>query len=304
MWTTQRAAVRVGLITAAAITFLSSATAQAQTSLRWKFKEGEKLNYTTETVMKQTASVMGMDIETSMNQAMDISWLVNSVDDEKAAVTQKIERMRQKMEAPFGDYEYDSKDGKQPIGPIGEVLGPIFEAMVGAEFTFNMDPLGEISDTKVSDKLVDALKNNPNLAQMGAMFSEEGLKNMVAQSSATFPKEAISKGKTWNKKMEVKLPFGTMKMDNTFTYQGPETRNDVKLEKIDMKSEVSIEPADNAQIELKIKSADVKGAIYFDNSAGRIVEMVSNQKMAMEISVMGNVFDSSQNQTVTMKLAK
>jgi hypothetical protein len=177
--------------------------------------------------------------------------------------------------------------------------------MVGAEFTFKMDPQGETSDAKVSEKLVQALQGNPALAQMGGMFSEEGMKNMMQQSSISFPKEPVSKGKTWNKTVEVKLPFGVMKLATTYTYQGPETRNNMKLERIDSKSQVSIEPGEGAaNISLKIKSADVQGTIYFDNAAGRMIEASQTQKMLMEVSAMGQMFDSTQDQTMTMKLVQ
>ena len=100
----------------------------AQTTLTWKFKPGETLHYTNSTDMKQAMNIMGQDIKTTMNQGMELSWTVKSVQDDKAEVVQKIEQFRQKMEAPFGGFEYDSKSGKKPEGPIG----PIFEAMVGA----------------------------------------------------------------------------------------------------------------------------------------------------------------------------
>ena len=297
--------VRFGtLVVLAASTLGTGTTVQAQATLRWKFKEGEKLSYATETVQKQAFNVNGMDVETTMNQTMEMSWSVQTVQDGKAAIVQKFDRVRQKMESLFGSYDYDSKDGKPPEGPIGEIVGPMLDAMAGAEFRFSMDGQGDISDVKLAEKLVTALRNNPAAAQMGAMFSEEGLKNMVQQSAATFPKEALTKGKSWNKKVELKLPFGKMTMDNTFTYQGPETRNGAALEKIELKAALSIEPDPNAPIDLKIKSSDVKGAIYFDNVAGHVVETTTNQKMEMEISAMGNTFNTTQDQTTTMKLAR
>lgn len=281
----------------------SGATAQAQTTLSWKLKGNDKLKYTTDTDMKQTMSVMGMEIKTSMRQGMEMSWTVSGLQNGKADMVQKIERFQQKMEMPGGQgFEFDSKSGKKPEGQIGQIMGPILEAMVGAEFSLKMDPQGETSDYKISDKLLQSIKGNPLLAQMGGMFTEEGLKSMMQQSSVSFPKEAISKGKSWNKIMEVKMPFGVMKLDTTYTYQGAETRDNKNLEKIATKSTVTITPAANADIKLNIKSSDVNGTIYFDNVAGRISELSQTQKMAMEIEAMGQKFDSNQDQTVTLKL--
>lgn len=303
MLTTKFRPAGILLIVTALVAGLGGTAANAQTTLTWKLKGGDKLNYTNDTDMKQAMTVMGMDIKTSMKQGMEMSWTVNAVQDGKADMTQKIERFHQKMEMPGGQgFAFDSKDGKKPEGPIGQIVGPLLEAMVGAEFTLKMDPQGETSDVKVSEKLMEAIKGNPLLAQMGSMFSEDGMKQMMQQSSVAFPKEAISKGKTWNKVVEVKAPFGVMKLDTTYTYQGPESRDNSKLEKIDTKSKVTIEPAAGAAVTLKIKSADVKGTIYFDNTAGRIAELTQTQKMVMEITTSGQTIDTTQDQTTTLKL--
>ncbi len=293
--------VRVGLVAFATLA-VGAATAQAQTTLRWKLKDGETLRYSTDMVQKQKATVMGMEIETTMTQGMGMSWKVGEVKDGKAEVTQTIDWFRQKMESPFAQFEFDSKEGKEPEGPIGQLIAPIMKALVGAEFTLKLDPQGEISDVKVSQKLVDSLKQNPALAQFGGMFSEDGLKNMVQQGGQGFPKESVEKGSSWTKNMELKMPFGTMKMQNTFTYEGAETKDDVKLEKIAMKAKLSIEPAENSPIELKIKSGDVAGTIYFDNVAGRIRFSETKQNMVMEINAMGQMIETVVDQTMVMKL--
>jgi Family of unknown function (DUF6263) len=303
MLTLKTRAAGLALLAISLFTLLNGAAAEAQTSLVYKFKKGDTINYSTATDMKQSMSVGGMVIKTTMTQGMEVGWTVNAVQDGKAEMTQKINQFRQKMELPGGQgFEFDSKAGKKPEGPIGQIAGPVLEAMVGAETAFKMDPQGEMSDTKISEKLLKAIKGTPALAQMGGMFSEEGMKNMMQQSAVAFPKEPISKGKTWSKTVDVKMPFGVMKLATTYTYQGPETRNNAMLEKIDTKSDLSIEPAAGANISLKIKSSDVKGAIYFDNKTGRIAELSQTQKMVMEVSTMGQTFDTNQEQTTTMKL--
>ena len=305
---TPRVAARV-VIVAAAILGLMTGAAQAQTTLKYQFKEGDKLLYTMEQSQKQTINVMGMEIETLMTQNMDMSWNVKSMKDGKAQVVQTIDRIRVKMDSAFAAFEYDSKDGKEPEGPFGQILGPLFAAMAGAEFTLTMNEQGDVSETKVSEKLLEAMKSNPILQQVGGgSFTEEGLKNMLGQSGGSvLPKNPVKKGDTWTQKMELKQPpLGVMKMNNTYTYQGTESRGGVTLEKIDVKTEMTIEPLPNAaaEIEIKVKSAEMKGTMYFDNKAGRLVETSMNQKMTMEINAMGNVIEAAMDQTVNMKLAK
>jgi hypothetical protein len=304
---TTTGAVRGGLISAAMFVLLTG-SAQAQTSLKYKFKEGDKLNYTMDQTQKQMVNVMGMEIETTMTQNMEMSWNVKSVKDGKAQMTQTIDRIRMKMDSPFAAFEFDSKDGKEPEGPVGQLLGPLFAAMAGAEFTVTMNEQGEVSETKVSEKLLEAMKANPALQQLGGGFTEEGLKNMMTQSGGSIlPKTAVKKGDTWDQKIELKQPpLGVMKMNSTYTYGGPEEKDGATLEKIGVKTEITIEPIENAaaQFEIKVKSADMKGTLYFDNKAGRLVVSTMNQKMNMEINAMGNIIESVVDQTITVKLAK
>ena len=125
---------------------------------------------------------------------------------------------------------------------------------------------------------------------------------MMQQASLTLPKDSIKKGTTWTKPVTTKTPFGTMTITTTYTFQGSETRNKVSLEKIATKSEMFIENDKNAEISVKVKSADMQGTIYFDNQLGRLIDSTQTQKMVLEISAMGQTFESSQNQTIKMQL--
>jgi hypothetical protein len=283
---------------------ISANYAQAQTTLRWKFKEGERLDYVMDQKMVMKMNVNGMLIENSMSQVMDFVWDIKKVDsDGVAEMVQKIERIRFRMDTPVGPVEYDSKEGKPPEGPIGQVIAPIFDAMAGSEFSMKMDSLGEVSDVKVPEKLLGALQGAPGAGQLGGIFSEDGLKHTMNQSAIALPKEPVSKGKTWNKKMELNAaPIGTMKIDNSFAYQGTDSRNGAKVEKIEVKVAQSIEPLPDAMIEVKIKEQESKGAVYFDNAVGRMTESEMKQKMLMELNFNGMIFEQDIDQTMTVKL--
>src|SRR5262249_45871156 len=145
---------------AVALLVATAAPAQAQTTLRYKFKEGENLQYVAETKGTMKLDLMGKEINMDMNQAMDMIWNIKSVDnDGKAQIAVKFGRFKFNMDMPgLGKIEYDSKDGKEPGGPVGQMIGPVFKALAEAEFTLNMNSRGEVSDVKIPEKVLKALK--------------------------------------------------------------------------------------------------------------------------------------------------
>jgi hypothetical protein len=281
----------------------SAAPARAQDILRYKFKAGEKLRYGLEQKMKMEMTIQGNQVTIGMDQVIDFGWNIKNVDkDGKATMTQTFERVRMNMNTPQGKVEYDSKDGKLPEGPFGELLGPLLKSMAGLNIGVSMDARGQISNVEIPKEFTDALKNSPAAAGAGDMFSQEGMKRMISQSGLVLPEGAPVKGKNWDTKVEMKMPFGTMKVVNDITYEGPVTREGVKVEQFAVKPKATLEADPNAQISATLKSQDTKGASYFDPVAGRLVETGVTQIMELEIKAMGQVIEQKIEQTVTMKL--
>ncbi|MFM7842773.1 MAG: DUF6263 family protein, partial [Planctomycetota bacterium] len=158
--------------------FAGVSSLSAQTKLTYKFQAGQKTNYVQDTEIKQSMSVAGQNIDTNIKQSMEVSQSVLGVEGTEASVQQTVSRFRTTMEMPGNNIEYDSKDGKKPDGPVGALIGPLFDAMVGTEISFKLSADGKMTNAKISEKLANALKANPILAQMGGTFSEDGLKGM------------------------------------------------------------------------------------------------------------------------------
>jgi hypothetical protein len=287
----------------ATLLLITGTTTSAQERLRWKFEEGDTTNYRIVQDMDMKMSVMGQNVDTTMSQTMDMGWTVESVDgDGNAKLRQKISRVQMKMKNAFLNVEYDSSKEEQPDDPVGGQLAQVFGAMVGKDFSMTMTPLGEVKDVTIPEELQQALDGAGGGALAGGAFNSDSLKQLATQSSIAFPEDAVAKGKDWSGKTEAKLPFGLMKMDNQFTYQGTEQRGGQALHKIALKPQIAIEPDPNSQIQLSVKSQDGGGTIYFNNREGRIAESTMKQKMEMEITAGGMAITQSIDQTMTMKL--
>jgi len=288
----------------ALVVAVAAGPAQAQTKLRYKLKEGDKLDYVMDQKMKMSMSVGGKDIDMKINQQMEMTWNVASVDSEgNAKVKMKIGRMKMSMDGPMGNVDIDSKDDKQPDDPVGMILGQVVSAIAGMEMDFTLSPSGKMTDAKIPEAVLKKLKNLPgaDAGGIGNMLSEDNLKNMV-QGNLTFPEDAVEKGATWEQKQEVKLPFGKMSGKMKYTYQGEETKGNKALEKIGYKTNFALEADPKAPFQINLKGQDGQGKILFDNKAGRLIENSLEQTMQMTIEVGGMAINQNITQETRVKL--
>jgi hypothetical protein len=280
-------------------------TARGAETLRWKFKPGETLRYTMVQEMSQGMKAMGQEIKSSVKQTIDLHWSVKSIGgDGLAELSQTIDRIRTKVESPGNSFDYDSQTGKEPEAQNASPLVPLLKAQVGAEFGFKMNSRGELSDIKVPQKLLESLRQAGPLANSGGMFSEEGLKNMISQSSLMLPEQSLEKGKSWTHQGKVPVPMlGTMVIDKIYTFDGP-SPIEAGLDQVLLQTKVSLEPAADSNIAVKITSQNGSGEFTFDPQAGRVVSSRVNDQLRMSLSVMGQEMEQSTDTRTTMTLAK
>lgn len=290
------------------VTGLAGSTARAAT-LRWKFQPGETLHYAMD--QKTVTSVKGgpQDIKSTMSQTIDMEWVVKEIgDDGLTHLTQKVTRIRTKIESAFGPFEFDSKEAKDPEGAVAAGLVPLLRALVGAEFSFKMNEQGEMSDVKVPEKVLESIKKSGSLGGNAGMFSEEGMKNMVVESSLAVPKEDIEKGKSWTRESKITMPIGTMTLDKVYTYQGPATNDAKNVERIDLVTKVDIQLAPGNNLDMKVQSQKGKGSFFFDNAAGRVAESTVSEKLEMvfklKVGEQENQIIQGNETTTSMKLVK
>jgi hypothetical protein len=258
-------------------------------TLRWKFQPGETLRYAMDQKTMTSARFSGgQELKDTLTQSLTLSWAVNTMNpDGSANIVQTIERVVDKADGPFGKYEFDSKAGKEPEGPIAASRVPLFKALIGAPIAFKLSPQGEPSEVKVPEKLTEALKQaGPAAAAAAQLFSEEGLKNLILQTSLIVPADDLSPGKTWSHQRKETMPgVGIMILDTTFTYQGTDPKTG--LDSIAQESKLNLLPPDDAKdnFPLKVKSQDSKGVLHFDNAAGHLVDSELNEKSAFSTSL-------------------
>jgi hypothetical protein len=288
------AALLAGLVLAGA--------APAQTTLRYQFKEGDKLDYVMDQDQKMTMSVGGQDIEMKVHMAMDVVWDTKKVDDKgNAQVKVSFTRAKMSMTGPMGKVEVDSKDTEEPDDPAGKIFSQVVKAIGGMEMSFTIDPRGEMKNAKVSENVLKKLQNLPGVDKIGDMLSPESMKSMLG-GNMVLPEGPVEKGKTWKQKTDTKMPFGRITGETKYTFEGEVERGGKTLQKIAVKPETKIETDPNAPVQIKVKDSKGKGYLFFDNKAGKIVETTNETTMQMEIEAGGMTIDMDLVQNTTVRL--
>lgn len=291
------------LVAGAALGLGSAAEAK---ELKWKFKEGDKVNYALRQKGDMNINAGGVELEIKTLQIMDLTWTVKAVgSDGTAELTQTVDRMQMKLSTPFtGDFEYDSKNETPPEGQVWQMLGPFMEGMLGQEFTMKISPAGVVSDIVLPAKLTEAMAaqgeggGGGRGMMMGGGFSEESIKELVARAVINFPAGAVSG--PWEQKVETKMgPLGTQVTTISYKLDGEGEAAGTKCDKIAMTTELTLEPAAEAEgeesedapdIEMEITEQEGSGSVLFDSAAGRTLQADTVQTMTMEGDFMGNEF--------------
>jgi len=280
------------------------------TTLRYKLKPSEMFRYVVEkkTETHSTSPALARSVTTT--QTYDVTWRVTGMNaDGNALIKLTIDRIRFTEHEGFGgNVDFDSKKHAKPEGvpAVVRVLTNVLKAQAGAEFTFSMDPFGEVSNFNVPKKLADALK----IVRGGqGIDSAESFRYLLAsQGSVVLPKDSVFKGAGWSEKTESAVSGGHAKLNvlTKATYQGELERQGQKFEEITLTpSSAAVERAPFSGLgQFTLKNHEGKGSVLFDNDHGRLVESHVTQTADMESGAPGQTVVWKVTQSISSKLIK
>jgi hypothetical protein len=297
-----RSAVAAAVVVVAACWINAADAAEA---LRWKFQAGETLRFAIETKSSMTAKATGAEHKSSQTQTTEMSWKVLAVEASgQAEITQRIERIRLRVESPpLMPLDFDSAATKGDP-PGFEPITRQIRALVGAEFTFKLKPDGEITDVKLSPETLKKLRENTPGGAPDAEFSEKALKDslLVQLSPPTLPDGPIETGKSWSPApTRMPLPFATLVLEKTFTFQGSDPKS-ANLLLVGVDVSAKLEPVEGGDVKATIRRQEGKGSMTFDGQAGRLVKLRLSQKMELSVAQGGQTIDQSSDTTTSMTL--
>jgi hypothetical protein len=270
-------------VAAACCAACTASAGRAETLLRWKFSEGQKLLVSIDqsTVLETTAGATPRKM--SIDMQMELAWTVDAVDAQGMAdITQSITRLKARLEtAGAPAVEFDTAAEKQPTGTAEYFAAA--RKLVGVKLRMKLSPRGEIQDVAVADEskaLLDAALAGTALAPL---FSSAGLADTLKQTAAVLPEQALREGGTWQTTSAAKLALGDVRQRTTYTYRGPREVEGRMLEAIDVSSQLELAPPKpGAEHPVKLTEQKHEGTLLFDAAAGRFVESKVTQTLVTE----------------------
>jgi hypothetical protein len=240
-----------------------------------------------------------------MNVAItiDLTWAVQSVDAQQvASLIQTIDRVQMTADGlPGVKVQYDSASGKAPEGPA-KAAAAGFQTLVKRPISLKIDPQGKILEVKLPQDVLDEIQKTPALQSLGKMFSEDGMKQLLGLSS--LPKESLVPGKSWNDESLYENPqAGKQKVKSTYTYAGPKTVAGKPAEQIDSVVSLELLPPEQQAAKIDVKEQHGAGTIYFDASAGHLLQSTTTMKLKMTVEFGGQSLTSDATTSRTFQLA-
>ncbi len=279
---------------------LLPATTQAADPLIWKFTPGQTNRYQMTQNTKLTMNTgPGGQVETDSKMSLNLSWTVEEINDDGAAVlNQRVDRMQMKISTGAGQStEIDSQSDEPPQGQAATLV-PLVKALTAEPFTVTMSPRGEITDVNVPESIVEALKNQPGAAQMGDLATPEGFKKLVSQASFVLP-EKLEPGVEWKTKTVTEAPsIGKQTAETTYRYEGSKEIDGEPREVFSAKVAVSFA---SGELPIEVTKQESSGQILFNREAGRLESSKIKHLTNLKITIGDNTVDQTIDQNVEMK---
>src|SRR5262249_24469090 len=184
---------------------------------------------------------------------------------------------------------------KNAAGAPGGTDDKFNQQLVGATFKVTVNPKGEVTKFEGYDDLMKKLvgddANGRKVFQ--AIMPEEAFKRSAAEAFAFLPDQPVKTGAQWERKLETSLgPLGSFSTKRQYTYEGQEQADNKTLEKITFTASTAYTPRKPGDTTFPfqvskgdLKVEDLKGVIYFDAAAGRLVRSESSMKVRGNVTI-------------------
>jgi hypothetical protein len=300
-------------MSATGLTVLLALTAGAplpdRSIFRWQFEPGRSLVFEQTSEVEQEMTVNGATLTQSQQQVFRLRLTpVRDLGNDRWILAFQVEGCRMEIKMQGNTFSFDS-DKPDPNSP----LAGFFKALVGTELRLTYDRAQGIVAVEGREALLRRLADvDATLRPMlGAILTEESMKEMGAQVLPTLPVQRARVGESWDRKSTLEMgPIGRYLTSTKFTYASSEGGQEYY--RVDVQ-DIRFQPPDPmvkpGALPFQVKESDLKGKgsgeILFDRNRGRLA--ASSQKITLEGSLTISIgaaeqkLDLKQVQRVTLR---
>ena len=133
-----------------------------------------------------------------------------------------------------------------------------------------------------------ALDQVPEESRLKDVFTTAGLTQTLQKSHGILPLEAVQPGDQWESDSMLVTPLGKLKMKTKSQYVADLQRSGTAAAQIKVQGQLQLVPGedqDSPPQQLKIKSQDMSGEVFFDKAQGRLLESKMTQRLVTESNV-------------------
>ena len=260
-----------------------SQTGQAQVKLEYKYAEGTKLTYKSESKVHQSLTLMGMGIEhEEVVTVVESRSVGKKRPDSRLPIEDKVESLHVEMSFPGGKRVlYDSRDPNVKIDIASlAFLGDVFKTRSQSAFTIVLDEHNKVKAIEGTEKLLEKADKLNAMAkdEIRNLLDADKLKARFAEEQARLPDILARPGEPWERTQLLDLVTHTFVFRKKYEYLGTEPRGKQTLDKISGKVigvELKQDPESKSPLKvvksgLKIESS--AETILFDREAGCVVD--------------------------------
>lgn len=274
-------------LVAALVVGWQTSPASAQVTLKRMMPKGKTLMTNNDTIIEQTLSLAGQNIETKSEQNAVQSAKYSAEANGNTAVEHKLEAIQLRLKTGGMEFMFDSANpDKGTDSEIGKQIAKSLQVGLKAPWTAVHDANGKVLEIKGIDKLTEGL-DEQSAAMLKAQLKPEYLKERLSNEADRIPSTPVKVGDTWEKAQSLQIGGGqSLAFKRKFKYAGQVERDGKKLHRIEIStSEVTYAIGADSPLPLKLKNSDLKvteskGEILFDGELGRVVE--ENDKVRMK----------------------
>ncbi|HLY69604.1 MAG TPA: DUF6263 family protein [Puia sp.] len=249
--------------------------------LRFNVDKGIKFDYIMTMAMNMDQNVMGNTMH--MTNKMKVGYIFEVTNDSAGwkTLNSTIDRIGMNVNAGGMSINFDTDSAMiDTTGPAG-IMGKVFGAMKGGQFTFTMNEKGQVGSVRGMKEMMEKITEKENapdaqmmMQSMGKAFDENNFKQNISQSFAVYPDNPVKQGDSWTKTLNINSNGIPMKSENTYTLQS------VDGNKATIKVAAKISSADSTVTEaISNLSGTMDGTSVYEISTGMLTSGDMDMKM-------------------------